>query len=552
MDCPRCGKTLRDGTRFCTVCGFATAGRGVETETDRPRPTAPAGASAAAAPLAGRVLDSKYELVERLGEGGMGAVYRARRLHIGDEVAVKVLNERALLDASSAERFRREARSAASIGHPNVVTIHDFSEARPGGEPAYIVMELVRGPSLRSLLKREGRLDAGRAVALMRDICAGVGLAHRRGVVHRDLKPDNVIVAPPAIEGEREVAKVVDFGIAKLRDLDSQFTLTQTGAVVGTPFYMSPEQCRGASLDARSDVYSLGAMLYEMLAGAPPFRAGNLAELVARHLGEPPPPFPPELRVSPALEAVCLRALSKRPEERPADATELSRELRDAAVGAPDHLSQLPTAPRAYTAAPPSAAPPAARRARPLWWALAGLLLLATFGVMAAAAVWYLKSAGGDSARDAAREAGGSVTPTPAGGPAGVGREVAATPPPPAVDAGSGGAASPPGPLKLGGEWEGGYGPLGTRTSLAIKEGAGGEFTGVLTQGAVRVAFTGSVNASTRRVTFKETRVLSGGDWNLGENTGTLSGDGKTMTGTGTDAMSAQLGLTYSWSFSRR
>src|SRR5918994_2191130 len=129
----------------------------------------------------------------RLGEGGMGTVYRARRLHIGDEVAVKVLHPKYVADADAVERFRREARSAAIIRHANVVTIHDFGEARASGAPAYLVMELVRGTSLRELLRREGRLAPARAVSLMSDICAGVGVAHREGVVHRDLKPDNVI-----------------------------------------------------------------------------------------------------------------------------------------------------------------------------------------------------------------------------------------------------------------------------------------------------------------------------------------------------------------------
>lgn len=145
----------------------------------------------------------------------MGAVYRARRVHIGDEVAVKVLHGSFVADADAVERFRREARAAAMLRHPNVVTIHDFGEARGSAAPAYIVMELAEGASLRALLRSEGRLGPARAVALMGDICAGVGAAHRRQIVHRDLKPDNIIVLPPDVEGERETAKVVDFGIAK-------------------------------------------------------------------------------------------------------------------------------------------------------------------------------------------------------------------------------------------------------------------------------------------------------------------------------------------------
>ena len=177
------------------------------------------------------------------------------------------------------ERFRREARTAAMIRHPNVVSIHDFNDGTGEASEAYIVMELVQGVSLGNLLRREGRMSPERAVHLMQDICAGVGVAHRQGLLHRDLKPDNVIVVPPSHEGDEETAKVVDFGLAKVRDVTAQTALTQTGAVIGTLYYMSPEQCSGEELDARADVYSLGAMLYEMLTGGPPFRSNNFAGL---------------------------------------------------------------------------------------------------------------------------------------------------------------------------------------------------------------------------------------------------------------------------------
>jgi WD40 repeat protein len=302
-------------------------------------------------PLLGQVLDSKYELIARLGEGGMGAVYRARRVHIGDEVAVKVLHQSFVADVDAVERFRREARAAAMLRHPNVVTIHDFGEARGSIAPAYIVMELAEGVSLRALLRSEGKLAPARAVALMQDICAGVGAAHRRQIVHRDLKPDNIIVLPPDGEGERESARVVDFGIAKLRDLAAMPTLTQAGTLMGTPYYMSPEQCRGEELDARSDVYSLGAMLYEMLVGAPPFTAANITGVVAKHLTEAPPPLTQRASVPRALEDVCLRALSKVVDARQPEATTLARELQ-AAMSAP--LTQQATRAITDPAAHPS------------------------------------------------------------------------------------------------------------------------------------------------------------------------------------------------------
>jgi serine/threonine protein kinase len=317
MNCPQCGHILRAEARFCDACGKSvTHGGGIARTV------------AAADPLVGRVLDTKYMLLEKLGEGGMGAVYRSRRLLFGDEVAIKVLHQEYVADGVAIERFRREARAAAQLHHPNVSVIYDYGEARGEDAPAYIVMELIEGPSLRELLKREGKLSPERAVLLMRDICMGVGAAHRRNIVHRDLKPDNIIVQPPNDDHERETAKVVDFGIAKLRDLSSEHSLTLTGVAIGTPYYMSPEQCRAEPLDARSDVYALGAMLYEMLAGTPPFIAETYTGVITKHLYEEPPLLPAALNVTSVLEAVCVRALAKDPNMRQADATVLARELQ--------------------------------------------------------------------------------------------------------------------------------------------------------------------------------------------------------------------------------
>jgi serine/threonine-protein kinase len=281
-------------------------------------------------PLVGRTLEDKYLIMARLGEGGMGAVYRAKRVRIGDEVAVKVMHPQFIKDEATLERFRREARAAAMLHHPNVVAIHDYGEGHTPEAPAFIVMEMVNGVSLRDLLEQERRLAPDRAVALMREICNGVGAAHRHNVIHRDIKPDNIIVLPPGAHSESESAKVLDFGIAKLRDLASDNTLTQAGMVMGTPFYMSPEQCRAEPLDPRSDVYSLGAMLYEMLAGTPPFVAATPTGVVAKHLMESPPPLPLQLHVPASVEAVIGRALAKDRNARQADATVFARELQAA------------------------------------------------------------------------------------------------------------------------------------------------------------------------------------------------------------------------------
>lgn len=335
MNCQQCQHEIKDGAKFCPLCGaqqhFAPSVNSTAQEETI------VNASVGNTPidkLVGRVLDNRYELVDKLGEGGMGAVYRARRLHIGDEAAVKILHEKFVDEPATVERFQREAKAAAMLQHPNVVTIYDFSAARGVGDesaPAYIVMELIRGESLRDLLQREGGLPTSRAVHLMREICAGVGAGHRRGVVHRDLKPDNVIVLSANSERETETVKVVDFGIAKLRDMTNavqQPTLTQVGSVIGTPYYMSPEQCRGDSLDARSDVYALGALFYEMLTGAPPFTAPTVTGVIAKHLTEPPPPLPAKPDLSPQLAQVVQRALAKDPAQRQADALEFGKDLQ--------------------------------------------------------------------------------------------------------------------------------------------------------------------------------------------------------------------------------
>ena len=519
--------------RFCTGCGLSTDSFNTKTENANGQVTARA-AGASTDPLVGRVLDSKYELGERLGEGGMGAVYRARRLHIGDEVAVKVLHRQFIRETGGLERFRREARSAALIRHTNVVAIHDFSEATGDDASAYIVMELVRGKSLRDLLRQEGRLEPERAVALMRDICAGVGVAHRQGIVHRDLKPDNVIVVPPDVEGDREMAKVLDFGLAKLRDSAAELTLTQTGAVMGTPYYMSPEQWQGEPLDARSDVYSLGAMFYEMLTASPPFNSTSAAGLMVKHLNEAPPDLEPYLQISPTLEIVCQRALSKTPEERQADASVLSRELQTALATPP--ITQPWESVRHRDVSRPPLTPSqmvTLRDQRPnrLKWILAaGLLILLIATVITVIAVSYLTK---DKTND------NTATTTTSNGNIAV------------VQSAENGARSN-GIQSLMGTWTGAYGPLGTSTRLLIKEHNRDRWSGVLEQGSIRVAFIGTIDVASRKVAFKETELISGDGWSLGDNTGEISSDGRMMSGTGKDAMGAQLGISYQWSFSKR
>ncbi len=326
MNCSRCHNSVGEDESFCGNCGLAqssldaTQGLSADNSEEISTPTDP---------LVGQILDSKYELIQRLGQGGMGAVYRARRKHIGDEVAIKILLDKFVAGHEATERFRREARAAAMLRHPNVVTIHDFSDGAGATTPAYIVMELVEGTSLRDLLNREGRIAAERSVTLMRGVCSGVGAAHRKGIIHRDLKPDNIIIVPPERAGDFETIKVIDFGIAKLREADAGASLTQTGVLIGTPFYMSPEQCLGDPLDERSDVYSIGAILYEMLGGSPPFTGTTPTAVVAKHLTDIAIPLD-QLGVAPSLANVTGRALAKDPQERYQSVDDLFSDLSSA------------------------------------------------------------------------------------------------------------------------------------------------------------------------------------------------------------------------------
>ena len=530
MNCQNCQRQLPDEALFCSNCGVPTIKINLDTTVITPTDTDPNAAPSHSPEVDARiglVLDSKYQLLERLGQGGMGAVYRAKRLHIGDEVAVKLLSRELVREHTAIERFRREARSAAMIRHPNVVSIHDFGDASEGkSAETYIVMELIRGESLRHLIVREGRLPPERATSLMRDICAGVGLAHRQGLLHRDLKPDNVIVSPATSSDTRENVKVVDFGLAKIRD-ENVSPLTQTGMVLGTIYYMSPEQCRGEELDARADVYSLGAMLYEMLSGGPPFQSSSITGLIFKHLNETPPRFKPELQIPPALEQTCFRALAKNPDDRQADAIALSSELQDS-IGTRIHSPGAPVKPGPIV--PPRTQQPG------VWKWIVGIAgALALGGLLIAIGV-ALKfgidrfRAGPDPTQQQV-EKPIITTRTEANQNSDPETTTTAT------------------ITDLRGTWTGTYGPLGSQATLTITNHKKDAFEGVLEQSGVKVAFKGTIQSN--QVHMKQLRIVSGADWNMGEDNGTVSSDGQRMSGTGEDELSKKLGITYQWSFSR-
>ena len=256
--------------------------------------------------VVGELIAGRYELEELVGTGGMSSVYRAHDRQLERHVALKVLHQQYMADGDYVERFRREARAVAQLSHPNIVTVIDRGEQE---NRQFIVFEYVDGENLKSLLEREGRLSESAAIRLALQIACGLSFAHLRGLVHRDVKPQNVLL------DEDGRAKVTDFGIA--RSLGVQAGLTQTGTVMGTSDYISPEQARGGHADEQSDVYSLGAVLYELLTCEVPYPGDNFVAVAMRHVNEPPPSVR-ERRpdVSPRLDAAVQRAMAKEPRDR--------------------------------------------------------------------------------------------------------------------------------------------------------------------------------------------------------------------------------------------
>ena len=293
---------------------------------ERPlKPTVPERTPVMADPWIGKVLDGRYQIIEMIGRGGMGTVYRAEHVGISKSVAVKLFSPRASNISSGQKRFSREAFACARVDHPNCVVISDFGTLEDG--TLFIAMELLRGISLNELLKKEVRLKVARAIHIIRHILCGLSAAHQSGIVHRDLKPQNIVIVE-RLE-DKEFAKILDFGLAKLvgsaLEDEGGGKLTGVDTTFGTPKYIAPEQATGKDLDHRADLYSVSVIFYELLAGRPPFLAENPMKLVLKHTTEPVPyirEFTPDADVPEELENLIRAGLAKHPDGRMSSADE--------------------------------------------------------------------------------------------------------------------------------------------------------------------------------------------------------------------------------------
>ncbi len=361
--CAACGIAFPLGARFCPSCGEAVAGRASEAPASaEPRdpgsePTVEVPAFAKQPivetserrsrareerlsfpplllrdprpyegdPLIGRVIAERYRILQLLGRGGMGVVYRVEHVHIGKFMAMKLLSGELASDPGTLKRFQREAQAVSKLSHPNTVQIFDFGES---AHLAYLVMEYLPGHNLATVIQREGALPFARVAKIGAQIAASVDEAHRRGIIHRDIKPENVMVLDTAEQSD--FVKVLDFGIAKLRDLDESGPATQRGNLIGTPAYMAPEQIRGDPVDGRADIYSLGALMYEAITGGAPFVGESPVDVLRRQLSEPLRPLrqrAPERDIPEQAEQILARALVKDPRGRYATMAELREEL---------------------------------------------------------------------------------------------------------------------------------------------------------------------------------------------------------------------------------
>jgi len=278
-------------------------------------------------------LPKEYELLDEMAEGGMGIVIKAQHRHTKEYVAIKVISPEIAQKRKVVQRFLVEAKAASSLRHPNICKVHDYGATRSG--LSYLVMEWIDGICLARKIMRDKRASVSEAIRIFQQIAAALAHAHEHKVIHRDLKPENIMLTR-ATDGRTEV-RVVDFGIAKiLEDEDNKtrsYTLTSDGMVIGTPMFMSPEQARSNRVDGRSDIYSLGCVMYFTLTGTPPFLGETSVDTIAKHINEPPPEIDPALNVPADLKRIVLRSMEKNPDDRYQTMEELAIDLKKLTKG---------------------------------------------------------------------------------------------------------------------------------------------------------------------------------------------------------------------------
>lgn len=303
--CPECTGNFSDDLSSCPNDGSSLTSKSSEVKP-------------------GQVFAGQYEILSVLGRGGMSIVYRARHRLMDRQVAIKLLQGES--DQTAIERFKQEAKAASALNHPNIIGIYDFGIL---DSQAYLVMDCLEGKTLGDVLDDEVHLSMDRTVNLFRQACLGLAHAHKNGILHRDLKPGNLCLIKD--ENGKELLKIVDFGIAKLMNPGGkQLQLTQTGEIFGSPLYMSPEQCTAKPLDIRSDIYSLGCVMYECLTGRPPLRGDTAYETMTMHVSKEPDSFKtvaPNLDINPSIEAIVFRCLEKDPDDRYQSVNEILHDL---------------------------------------------------------------------------------------------------------------------------------------------------------------------------------------------------------------------------------
>jgi serine/threonine-protein kinase len=398
--CPKCGKRFLGNEEFCPSDGATLQ----EIEQDK-----------IGDPLVGTTVDGRYQIDRKIGEGGMGMVYLATHAMIGNRCALKVLRGELSGEGEVAERFIQEARAAAAIGNDHIIQITDFGQLPDGS--AYFVMEFLDGKALHDVIEENPQMPVERVLDVVIQCCEALTAAHSSDIVHRDLKPDNIFLVKKG--HVTDFVKILDFGIAKVASGETGKRLTKTGMIFGTPQYMSPEQAAGTGVDARTDIYALGIIMYEMLCGHVPFEADTFMGVLTKHLYEEPIPprrLVPPVDVDQNLEAVLLKAIAKKPERRYQSMEDFAsdlRTLRDGGTPAIVYDQMRDTAATTVPPPPPSSVVGRPRRAaaagktpaRPMWPIFAGVGVVAVAGIVAAVLLL-----GGQDGQEAKAE---TVSPTP-------------------------------------------------------------------------------------------------------------------------------------------